>query len=331
MIFNNPYLLLLILVIPFYILFQLKNRNEATMKFSSIYQAKKIKPSLTIKLRHIPLWIRATVFLLIIISLSRPQKGIEHTTVPTEGIDIILVLDVSTSMLAEDFSFNGKRANRLAAVKPIVKKFIEGRINDQIGMVVFAGRPYTQCPLTVDYGILFQFLDNIEIGMVEDGTAIGSAIATAANRLKDIPGKSKIIILLTDGRNNAGNIDPLTAAEIAKSIGIKVYTIGAGTKGLAPYPVMDPFGNKVYTRVSVDIDEETLKKIADITGGQYFRATDTDSLKEIYSQIDQMEKVKSEVKIYMEYKELFPYFLIPALVLLVLEIVVKNTWLKRIP
>jgi Ca-activated chloride channel family protein len=301
------------------------------MQFSSINEAKKIKPSLTVRLRQLPLWTRCAVLVFIIISLARPQKGIEHITVPTEGIDIILALDVSTSMLAEDFTLNGKRANRLAAVKPIVKDFIEGRINDQIGIVIFAGRPYTQCPLTLDYGILFQFLNDIEIGMVEDGTAIGSAIATCINRLKNIEGKSKIIILLTDGRNNTGKIDPLTAAEMAKSFGIKIYTIGAGTKGMAPYPVMDPFGNKVYTRLSVDIDEDTLKKIADITGGEYFRATDTAGLKEIYKQIDQMEKRKSETKIYMEYKELFPYFLIPGLALLLLEIVISNTWLKKLP
>jgi Ca-activated chloride channel family protein len=331
MIFSNPFFLLLILFLPFYVLFQLKNKNEGAMRFSSIDQAKKIKTSLTIRLRYIPLWIRTIALSLIIVSLARPQKGIEHTTVPTEGIDIMLTLDVSTSMLAEDFTLNGKRANRLAALKPIVKKFIEGRFNDQIGMVVFAGRPYTQCPLTLDYGVLFQFLDVIEIGMVEDGTAIGSAITTAVNRLKDVPGKSKVIILLTDGRNNMGNIDPLTAAEIAKTMGMKIYTIGAGAKGLAPYPVMDPFGNKVYTRVSVDIDEDTLKKIADITGGQYFRATDTESLKEIYNQIDKMEKIKSEIKIYMEYKELFPYFLLPGFVLLFLEILISNIWLRRIP
>lgn len=329
--FHDPLILTLILFVPIYIWYKLRNSAEGTMKFSTVEEAKKIMPSLTIKLRHSPLWMRSVSLVLIIIALARPQKGIEHTKMPTEGIDILLALDVSTSMLAEDFTLNGKRTNRLAAVKPIVREFIQNRINDRIGMVVFAGRPYTQCPLTLDYGILFQFLDTIEIGMVEDGTAIGSALATCINRLKDLPGKSKIIILLTDGRNNTGKIDPLTAAEMAKTFGIKVYTIGAGTKGLAPYPVTDFFGNKVYQRVPVDIDEDTLKKIAEITGGLYFRATDTETLQEIYKQIDQMEKTKVEIKIYMEYTELFPYVLLPGLILLLLEIILNNTWFKKIP
>lgn len=331
MTFNDPLILLLVFLVPLYLWFKLKRPGEGAMKFSDISQIKKIRLSLSVKLRHLPLWIRGAALVLIIIALARPQKGIEHTKMPTEGIDIMLALDVSTSMLAEDFTLNGKRANRLAAVKPIVKDFIQGRYNDQIGMVVFAGRPYTQCPLTLDYGILLQFLDTVEIGMVEDGTAIGSAIATCVNRLKNLPAKSKVIILLTDGRNNTGKIDPLTAAEMAKSFKIKIYIIGAGTKGLAPYPVIDPFGNKVYTRIEVDIDEDTLKQIAQITGGMYFRATDTESLREIYKEIDQMEKTKAEIKIYMEYKELFPYFLMPGLCLLIIEILVSSTWLRRIP
>lgn len=326
MIFNDPLALILVLLIPF-----LRRRKGGTVLFSSIDEVKKIKPSTTIRLRHIPLWLRNTALFLIIISLARPQKGIEHTKMPTEGIDIVLTIDVSTSMLAEDFTLNGKRANRLAALKPIVRDFIQGRINDRIGMVVFAGRPYTQCPLTLDYGILLQFLDNIEIGMVEDGTAIGSALATSVNRLVDLPGKSKVAILLTDGRNNMGKIDPLTSAETAKAMGIKVYTIGTGTKGLAPYPVTDFFGNRVYQRVPVDIDEDTLKQVAQTTGGMYFRATDTESLKEIYREIDQMEKTTAEIKIYMEYKELFPYFLLPGLGFLLLEIIISNTWLRKIP
>lgn len=329
--FHTPLVLLLILPIPLYIWYKLKKPREGAILHSSLEQVKKLRPSLSVRFRHIPLLLRGGVLFLIILSLARPQKGIEHTKVPTEGIDIVLAIDVSTSMLAEDFTINGKRANRLAVLKPIIRDFIRGRYNDRIGMVVFAGRPYTQCPLTLDYGILMQFLENIEIGMVEDGTAIGSALATCINRLKDLPGKSKVVILLTDGRNNMGKIDPLTSAEMAKAFGIKVYTIGAGTKGLAPYPVKDFFGNKVYQRVPVDIDEDTLKKIAQITGGMYFRATDTETLKEIYKEIDQMEKTSAEIKIYMEYKELFPYFLVPGLGLLLLEIIISNTWLRKIP
>lgn len=331
MLFNDPSILILILLIPLYIWYKLKRPREGAILYSSIEDVKRFKPSLSIKLRNIPLGLRCLSLLLIIISLARPQKGIEHAKVPTEGIDIVLALDVSTSMLAEDFTLNGKRTNRLAAVKPIVREFIQNRQNDRIGMVVFAGRPYTQCPLTLDYGILLQFLDIVEIGMVEDGTAIGSALATCINRLKDLPGKSKVAILLTDGRNNMGKIDPLTSAEMAKTMGLKVYTIGAGAKGLAPYPVTDFFGNKVYQRILVDIDEDTLKQIAKTTGGMYFRATDTESLKEIYKEIDQMEKTKAEIKIYMEYKELFPYFLVPGFAFLILEIIISNTWLRKIP
>lgn len=331
MTFNDPLVLLLIFLIPVYIWYKIRRQKEGAILFSNVEQVKKIRPSVSIKLRYIPLYMRCLTIMFIVISLARPQKGIEHTSLPTEGIDIILSVDVSTSMLAEDFTLNGKRANRLAALKPIVRDFIQGRANDRIGMVVFAGRPYTQCPLTLDYGILLQFLDNVEIGMVEDGTAIGSALAICINRLKDIPSKSKVVILLTDGRNNMGKIDSLTAAEMAKAMGVKVYTIGAGTKGLAPYPVVDFFGNKVYQRMPVDIDEDTLKQIAETTGGMYFRATDTESLKEIYKEIDQMEKTEVEVKIYMEYTELFPYFLLPGLVILVLEIFIGNTWLRKIP
>lgn len=331
MIFNDPVILILILFIPLYIRLKLRRQQRGAVLFSSIEQVKKLKTSLSIKLRHMPLVLRSLAIGLIIISLARPQKGIEHSKVPTEGIDVVLAIDVSTSMLAEDFSLNGKRVNRLAALKPIIRDFIQGRANDRIGMVVFAGRPYTQCPLTLDYGILLQFLDNVEIGMIEDGTAIGSALATAVNRLKDLPGKSKVAVLLTDGRNNMGKIDPLTAAETARTMGVKVYTIGAGTKGLAPYPVTDFFGNKVYQRIPVDIDKDTLKQIAQTTGGMYFRATDTESLKDIYREIDQMEKTKAEIKIYMEYKELFPYFLFPGLGFLILEIIISNTWFRKIP
>lgn len=334
MTFNNPYLLLLVLIVPLYYLYVRyvrQGQREGAMKFSSVEQVKKLKTTLSVRLRHLPLWLRCFTLILVIASLARPQKGIEHSKMPTEGVDIVMAIDVSTSMLAEDFTLNGKRANRLESLKPVVKSFIEGRKNDRIGMVVFAGQPYTQCPLTLDYGILFEFLKNTEIGMVEDGTAIGSALATCLNRLKNLPGKSKIIILLTDGRNNTGKIDPLTAAEMAKAMGVKVYTIGAGAKGLVPYPARDIFGNKVYQRVQVDIDEDTLKKIADITGGKYFRATDSESLEDIYEEINKMETTKVEVKIYMEYKELFPYFLLPAMLLLLTEIVLKNTWLRKIP
>lgn len=328
---NDPLLLLLLLVIPPYIWWSVRRADRGGMKYSSINQLKKLKPTRTVRLRFVPLALRTITLFLIVISLARPQKGIEHTKMPTEGIDIELIIDVSTSMLAEDFTLGGKRQNRLEVVKSVVQDFIKDRYNDRIGMVIFAGRAYTQCPLTMDYGILLQFLEQAKIGMIEDGTAIGSAIAVGLNRIKDVPAKNKVMILLTDGRNNAGKIDPLTAAEMARTLGVKIYTIGAGSKGLAPYPMQDFFGNRVYQRVPVDIDEATLKKIAQITAGKYFRATDTRSLKEIYQEIDELEKTEVEVKIYMEYTELFPFFLSPGLLLLFLEIIISNTWLRRLP
>jgi Ca-activated chloride channel family protein len=213
----------------------------------------------------------------------------------------------------------------------VVKDFIEWRENDRIGMVVFAGQAYTQCPLTLDYDVLLQFLEKVEIGMVEDGTAIGSAIGVCVSRLKTSKAKSKVVILLTDGRNNAGGIDPLTAAELAKTFDTKIYTVGAGTKGLAPYPVKNLFGLKTYRSIQIDIDEEGLTEIANITGGKYFRATDTASLKEVYRQIDSLEKTKMEEAKYTEYSELFTYLLFPALGILLLEVVLANTRFRRIP
>jgi Ca-activated chloride channel family protein len=234
-------------------------------------------------------------------------------------------------MLAEDFESKGKRRNRLYVAKEVVEDFIKWRENDRIGMVVFAGHAYTQCPLTPDYDVLLQFLEKVKIGMVEDGTAIGSAIGVCVNRIKSSKAKSKVIILLTDGRNNSGEIDPLTAAELAKTFGIKIYTVGAGTKGLAPYPRTNLLGYKVYQSLKIEIDDEGLTEIAKITGGRYFRATDTDSLKEVYKQIDNLEKTEMEVTKYTEYNELFHYLVIPALGIFLFEIVLANTRFKRIP
>lgn len=278
------------------------------------------------------LWVlRLLVFILFALGLSRFRIPVEESKVQTEGIDIILALDTSTSMLAEDFTLQGKRANRLDAVKDVVENFIQARKNDRIGIVAFAARPYTVSPLTLDYGWLLENLKRVKIGMIEDGTAIGSGLSVALNRLKDTRAKSKIVILLTDGMNNAGKISPSLAAEAAKALKIKVYTIGAGTKGMAPYPMKDFFGNTVYNLVKIDLDEDSLRNIASKTEGGYFRATDTKSLKEIYAEIDRMEKSPIEEKGYMEYRELFPVFIIPALLLLGIEIVLTGTWLRKIP
>ena len=264
-------------------------------------------------------------------SLHHKEKGKVETKITTEGIDIVLAVDVSGSMMAEDFQMDGKHRNRLYVVKEVVRDFIKGRQNDRIGIVTFAGRPYTLCPLTLDYGWLFQQLDQAKIGMIEDGTAIGSAIATATNRLQTSTAKSRIIVLLTDGRNNAGRVDPITAADAAAALNVKIYTIGAGTKGLAPFPSRDFFGNRIYRQMKIEIDDESLRKIAQKTEGTYFRATDTASLREIYKEIDEMEKTKIEATEYLEYKEFYPYILISAIISFIVGIGLSNTRFRRLP
>ena len=276
--------------------------------------------------------LRLAAAICLIGALARPQGGIAASRVFAEGIDIVLAVDVSSSMLAEDFTVDGKRANRLAAVKSVVADFVSRRGGgDRIGLVLFAARPYTQCPLTLDHGWLQKNLDRAEIGMIEDGTAIGSALAAAVGRLEASDGKSKIVILLTDGQNNAGKVGPLAAAEAAKALGYRVYTIGAGTRGLAPYPTRDLFGNRVYQPIPVDIDEKTLREIAESTGGHYFRATETENLQEIYAEIDALEKSPHAGLHYQEYRELYPWLLVPAVLLLCIEIVLSRTVLRVLP
>ena len=331
MTFQDPLLLLLIplVLVGGYCL--RKRKIKANLAFSTDRLLKGVKPSLKVLLSKNVYLLRIIALCLIAVALARPQEPLEESKIETEGIDIVLALDVSTSMLAEDFTLRGKRVNRLDAVKDVVQKFIQGRENDRIGLVAFAARAYTVSPLTLDYNWLLQNLERVKIGMIEDGTAIGLGLASSLNRLKDTKAKSKVVILLTDGRNNAGDISPSLAAEAACSLGIKVYTIGAGTKGLAPYPARDFFGNKVYQSIKIDIDEDTLIDIAAKTGAKYFRATDTKSLREIYSEIDEMEKTPVEEKGYLEYKELFSRFLGIALALILLEVGLSNTILRRIP
>ena len=331
-ILKDPLILcLIIILVPLVLANYIFRKDRGILRFSSLNYFKRIEQGSSVKYRHILIALRVLIIILLVTALARPQSGKAHSKVTTEGIDIILALDVSGSMLAEDFHLKNKRRNRLYVSKEVVKDFIEWRENDRIGMVVFAGQAYTQCPLTLDYDVLLQFLEKVEIGMVEDGTAIGSAIGVCVNRLKTSKAKSKVVILLTDGRNNAGGIDPLTAAELAKTFGTKIYTVGAGTKGLAPYPTKNLFGLKTYRSIQIDIDEEGLTEIAKITGGKYFRATDTASLKEVYRQIDSLEKTKMEEAKYTEYSELFIYLLIPALGILLFEVVLANTRFRRIP
>jgi Ca-activated chloride channel family protein len=243
----------------------------------------------------------------------------------------MLAIDVSRSMLAEDLSIGNERANRLDAVKQVTEKFIESRPYDRIGILCFAGRPYLVSPLTLDHDWLLKNLERVRIGLVEDGTAIGSAIASAANRLKDKEAKSKIIVLLTDGDNNAGKVTPATAAEAAKALGIKVYTVGAGTRGYAPVPVQDGFGRTFYQNIRVEVDEKTLREIAALTNAQYYRATDGKSLREIFSQIDKMEKSTVELNQYKQYRELFPWFLGAGFAVIALQAVLGETLWRRLP
>ena len=332
MVFHDPLLLLLIVILlPLFIYFQFLRKGSNPIIFPSLEPLKNLKPSIFQRYRKGLVILRFVAIVLFVVALARPQYGNEQTKITTEGIDIVLAVDVSGSMLAEDFEISGKRYNRLYVIKQVVKDFIQRRTNDRIGLVVFAGRAYTQCPMTLDYGMLLQLLEKVEIGMIEDGTAIGSAIGSSVDRLRSTKAKSKVIILLTDGRNNAGEIDPFTAAEIAKTYGIKIYTIGAGTKGLAPFPAVDLFGNKVMKQVKIDIDDDALREIAKITDGRYYRATDTESLKEIYSYIDKLEKTKTEVTQYTEYNELFHYFLLPAFGLLLFELGLTKTRFRKIP
>jgi len=263
---------------------------------------------------------------LLIFAAARPQSGRTKEIVKTEGIDIMLVLDISGSMAAEDFTPD----NRLEVAKRVIKDFVGKRKGDRIGLVLFAGKSFTQCPLTVDYEVLNSFLERAHIGQVEDGTAIGMALATATNRLRESKAKSKIIILLTDGVNNAGEVDPATAAKLAAGVGIKVYSVGAGTNGYAPVPVKDPLFGTRLVRMRVEIDEQTLQNVADLTGGEYFRATDTKSLEAIYDRIDEMEKSTVELEHFTEYTEHYRPFALAGLIALCLGMLLESTVLRKV-
>ena len=327
--FEDPWLLLFFLMVPF-LTIRGKGKQQATISYSSIDTLQAIRSARVEILSILPLVLRMIAISLLVLSLARPQEGYKSTEILSVGVDIMLALDTSGSMQALDFIKDEKRDTRLAMVKDVVSQFIDNRPNDRIGMVVFGSEAYTQCPLTLDQGILKSFLSKLDIGMAGDSTAIGSAIGIAVKRLKDLESKSKVIILLTDGQNNAGSLPPLQAAQTAKAFGIKIHTIAVGTHGKAPFLVNSIFGQR-YVYQQVDIDEDTLKKISDLTGGQYFRATDLESLKTIYKQIDEMEKSEVKVIEHSEYTELFHYFLIPGLLILLLEILLSNTVLRRIP
>jgi Ca-activated chloride channel family protein len=327
---HDPWALLLVLGIP--LLLRGRGRQAPpALRFPVLDAVRAVGPGRRVRWRWLLPAMRAAALGLLVIALARPQLGKAATQVYTEGIDIMLAVDISGSMLSEDFQVDGERANRLDAVKAVVRKFLERRPADRVGLILFAGRPYTQSPLTLDHGWLMQNLERAQIGMIEDGTAVGSALATAVNRLEASDAKSKIVILLTDGQNNAGKVPPLTAADAAKTLGYRVYTIGAGTRGSAPFPQTDAFGRRVYVSMPVDIDEDTLRRIADTTGGRYFRATDTPSLEQIYDEIDHLERTPQEGLQYLDYHELYVWLAVPALLLLLGEAVLAQTWLRVLP
>lgn len=331
MVLRDLWVLILIPVLVGLILFAHRRVREPGILFPNGKALAGLRRSYKTKLIESLFFLRILSSILIVIALARPQWVLEETRVKSEGIDVVLAVDVSTSMLAEDFEVGEKRSSRLDAVREVAREFIRQRKDDRMGMVIFAARAYTACPLTLDHEWILQNLDRIEIGMIEDNTALGSGLASALTRLKESPARGKVVILLTDGRNNAGEIPPLTAAEAARALKVKVYTVGAGSKGLAPYPVRDPFGKKIYKPMPLDIDEDLLKEIASRTESRYFRATDMESLRETFQEIDRIEKTSFEQKGYYEYREYFHLFLIPGLFLLALEIVLKNSILRKIP
>lgn len=326
--FLHPELLWLLTLIPLFSLLLGKRGAAPALTFSSISLAASLATAKKTRPGTLLFLLRLVVFSLLILALARPQQGNSTTEIEASGIDILLAVDVSGSMEAMDFTLDGKPTNRLDVVKKVVDEFITQRPNDRIGLLAFGGRPYLVSPLTLDHSWLQKRLESLEIGMVEDGTAIGSAIGSGTNRLRDKKSKSRILILLTDGMNNSGRIPPLIAAEAAETLAIKVYTIGAGTRGEAPIPVTDPFGRRRLIQAKVDIDEETLTKVAELTGARYFRATDTASLEKIYKEINDMETTTRTIKKFEHYRELFPLFILTALMLLCVEIVLSR---KKLP
>ena len=325
--FKNPeyfYLLLVIVPMTLWYIFR-QRRNTASIRISTVAPVIKAPRTIRYYLRHIVFLLRVLSVAAVIIVLARPQSSSRWENVTTEGIDIVIALDISTSMLAKDFS-----PDRLEAAKKEAMEFISGRQYDRIGLVVFAGEAFTQCPLTTDRAVLLNLFKDIQTGMIEDGTAIGNGLATGVTRLKDSDAISRVVILLTDGENNAGEIAPLTAAEIARTFGIRVYTIGVGTVGKAPYPVQTPYGTQLRN-IEVKIDEKMLREISSITDGRYFRATSNTKLQEIYQEIDQMEKSKIEVREVSRRSEEFLPFALAGILMLSLSLLLGTTIFKSIP
>ena len=325
--FAYPWMLWFLLLIPLlaFVYWRRRKQMVTEVTFSSVLPFDHIPGSLREKLRDIPVGLRLLALALFRVALARPQSISNKENVSTEGIDIVLLIDISGSMLAEDFT-----PNRMQAAKMVAEEFIDGRSSDRIGLVIFSAESFTQCPLTTDYPVLKTLLKEVKSGMIADGTAIGLALANGVNRLKDSKAKSRVMILLTDGVNNRGEIDPITAAKIAATYGIRVYTVGVGAQGEAPYPVETPFG--IQRRlIPVDLDEKTLTGVAEMTGGKYYRATDNKKLKAIYKEIDQLERTRIEVTAYKRYSEKYYTWLLLGLVALLFEVGLSTTIVRKIP
>ncbi|HVU99985.1 MAG TPA: VWA domain-containing protein [Verrucomicrobiae bacterium] len=332
MTFAHPLFLLLLLLLPVVAWLQGRKGKPAAFVYSSVQLTRGLINVTRARSGAFMATLRWLSLILLIVALAQPRLTKSQTSVSASGIDIVVAIDMSGSMLSEDFEVHGKRLNRLAMAKDVLKKFIDKRPSDRIGLVAFASDAYIAAPLTLDHDFLLKNLERLQIGTInESQTAIGSGLATAINRLRDLKSKSKIIILMTDGVNNTGKVQPLTAAEAARALGMKVYTIGVGTQGQAPMPTRDFFGRVVYQMVPVDIDEKTLQKIAEMTNGKYYRADNAEKFQAIYAEIDKLEKTKAQVKKFAQYHELFGWLLWPGLGLLLAEAGLRQTIFRRLP
>jgi Ca-activated chloride channel family protein len=329
--FANPQLLWLLLVLPAIAILRARRGPRAAVRYASTDLVREVGRTTRSRLGVLLPYLRVPALALIIAALARPQVSHASTSVKASGVDILLALDTSGSMASLDLTLDGKPADRLSVVKSVVGKFVDQRPNDRIGMIAFAGAPYLVSPLTLDHDWLTRNLDRVQLGSMQDGTAIGSALTAAVNRLRPSDAHTKIVVLLTDGVNNTGKVQPLLAAEAAAAMGVKVYTIGVGTEGQAPMPIVDEDGRKHIVMTESDVDEKTLQAIATKTGGEFFRATDTASLQAIYARIDSLEKTTREISHYERHDEKFAWALLPGLALLAAELALATTWLRRVP
>ncbi len=326
--FEDPWLLLLLGLLPLLGWWHMARaqRRHGSLIHSDVAALARAAGGERLWLKHLSAILRGLALVCLIVALARPQTGVTGENVIAEGIDIMLALDLSSSMLAEDLT-----PNRLDAVREVAAEFAAGRTNDRIGLVIFAGKAFTQAPLTLDHSVIDELLAELEVGLIEDGTAVGMGLATAVKRLQASEATSKVVILLTDGRNNRGEIDPVTAAQAAQALGVRVYTIGAGARGVARIPVPDRFGGRRYVTTRVDVDEDVLRTTAETTGGRYYRATDRESLEAIYEEIDRLETTEIQVENFTSYGERFAIPLVAGLLVLLLEVVLGRTWLRTLP